>query len=203
MGKTKRHATEENDELTRASKKLKLEPSDGSVDVDESEKARLKAEKKERKRLKKLAKEEKRKEGKEGGEDTAVEQGDGTASPAESELKKTKKKSKKKIVENDASPLDASAPAPTAVPSRSASVSQISPAEASEFLASNSIRVMEGEVVPVISFDQLNIPDKLRPALSKFTKPTPIQSCSWPAALAGKDMVGIAETGRYDRQLES
>ncbi|KAG8951582.1 RNA-dependent ATPase [Tulasnella sp. 424] len=195
MGKSKRHATEENGELTRAAKKPKLDTAEGTVDLDDdSEKARLKAERKERKRLKKLAKEAKGKGDREGGEDTAVEQGEGTASPAESEVKKKKKKSKK-IDAEDASALPAGTAASTTVPSRATTVQPASSAESSEFLASNSIKVLEGEVVPVISFDQLAIPDKLRPALSKFAKPTPIQSCSWPAALAGKDVVGIAETG--------
>ena len=28
-----------------------------------------------------------------------------------------------------------------------------------------------------------------------FTKPTPIQAQSWPVALKGKDLVGVAQTG--------
>lgn len=38
---------------------------------------------------------------------------------------------------------------------------------------------------------------ELRKALLdlKFEKPTPIQSCTWPALIKGKDAIGIAETG--------
>jgi len=36
---------------------------------------------------------------------------------------------------------------------------------------------------------------QLKSTLSGFKAPTPIQACSWPAALSGKDVIGIAETG--------
>ncbi|KAG8977978.1 RNA-dependent ATPase, partial [Tulasnella sp. 427] len=193
MGKTKRQAIEEGEETIRVSKRLKLEDAAGEASqVDDTEKARLKAEKKERKRLKKLAKEASR-DG-EGGDDTAVEQGEGTASPVESEPKKKKKSKKTETDGAETSAIENTA-ASTVAPSRATTVPPVSSAEAAEFLASNSIKVLEGDVVPIVVFDQLNIPDKLRPALSKFAKPTPIQSCSWPAALDGKDVVGIAETG--------
>ncbi|KAI6133863.1 DEAD-domain-containing protein [Pisolithus croceorrhizus] len=48
---------------------------------------------------------------------------------------------------------------------------------------------------PVTSFDQLDIPAGLRVAFEGFKEPTPIQAVAWPWALAGKDVVGIAETG--------
>ncbi|KAH9067006.1 DEAD-domain-containing protein [Lactarius deliciosus] len=48
---------------------------------------------------------------------------------------------------------------------------------------------------PITSFDALPIPDLLRGAFSTFNEPTPVQACAWPPALAGKDVVGIAETG--------
>ncbi|KAI1782965.1 P-loop containing nucleoside triphosphate hydrolase protein, partial [Ganoderma leucocontextum] len=41
----------------------------------------------------------------------------------------------------------------------------------------------------------LNIDPKLRAAFNGFTEPTPIQACSWPPDLEGRDVVGIAETG--------
>ncbi|CCM01429.1 uncharacterized protein FIBRA_03481 [Fibroporia radiculosa] len=53
-----------------------------------------------------------------------------------------------------------------------------------------------GEVTPVLSFDQLDIPPQLQSAFKDFKEPTPIQACSWPPALEGRDVVGIAETGR-------
>ncbi|KAI6153140.1 P-loop containing nucleoside triphosphate hydrolase protein [Pisolithus tinctorius] len=48
---------------------------------------------------------------------------------------------------------------------------------------------------PVTSFDQLDIPAGLKDAFEGFKEPTPIQAAAWPWALAGKDVVGIAETG--------
>ena len=48
---------------------------------------------------------------------------------------------------------------------------------------------------PITSFDDLPIPDRLLSAFSTFNEPTPVQACAWPPALAGRDVVGIAETG--------
>ena len=51
---------------------------------------------------------------------------------------------------------------------------------------------------PVQHFDESNLPqylvDKLKSCPS-FTAPTPIQSQSWPAALSGRDVIGVAQTG--------
>jgi ATP-dependent RNA helicase DBP3 len=74
----------------------------------------------------------------------------------------------------------------------------ISQAEQDAFLTQHSITIhSEIPIAPVISFDQLTVDPKLRPAFEGFTSPTPIQACTWPPALDGKDVVGIAETGRY------
>jgi len=50
---------------------------------------------------------------------------------------------------------------------------------------------------PVGSFAQLGLPNELMQAIRSFgyTKPTPIQAQTIPAGLAGRDVVGIAETG--------
>ena len=50
------------------------------------------------------------------------------------------------------------------------------------------------------NFLSLNLPAQLMSSLERlqFKTPTPIQACSWPPALQGQDVVGIAETGRYD-----
>jgi len=50
---------------------------------------------------------------------------------------------------------------------------------------------------PVQSWNHLSLPDNLLAPInnSGFTKPSPIQSIGWPAALSGRDMVGIAQTG--------
>jgi ATP-dependent RNA helicase DBP3 len=69
-------------------------------------------------------------------------------------------------------------------------------AQIQDFLSKNSITI-HGEVTPILSFSQLDIPNELRQSLQAFKEPTPIQACSWPPLLAGRDVVGIAETGRY------
>ncbi|KAG2091515.1 P-loop containing nucleoside triphosphate hydrolase protein [Suillus discolor] len=86
-----------------------------------------------------------------------------------------------------------------ATPSSQPSTKLCSPAEGEAFLEKHNITIStqtnSDAVVPVISFDQLNIPDGLRGAFTGFNEPTPIQACTWPPALKGKDVVGIAETG--------
>ncbi|PFH50731.1 hypothetical protein AMATHDRAFT_144429 [Amanita thiersii Skay4041] len=74
-----------------------------------------------------------------------------------------------------------------------------SPTDISEFLTKHSITIHTLQGVeshtPIISFSQLDIPDQLRTAFIGFKEPTPIQACTWPPALKGRDVIGIAETG--------
>ncbi|PWN44589.1 P-loop containing nucleoside triphosphate hydrolase protein [Ceraceosorus guamensis] len=53
--------------------------------------------------------------------------------------------------------------------------------------------------LPMLSFDELTgkVDARLKTELDRngFAKPTPIQACCWSVLLAGKDVVGIAETG--------
>lgn len=85
--------------------------------------------------------------------------------------------------------------------SGSTSASEPSISEIEEYLQSNSITLTAAKngpsIKPVLTFDQLQIPPELKAALSGFQNPTPVQACSWPPALKGQDVVGIAETGRY------
>lgn len=108
----------------------------------------------------------------------------------------SKKKKKRREEPLAASTSSASAPGPTAEPSRS---------EIEGYLQSNSITLTAAKdgpsIRPVLSFDKLPIPSELKAALAGFQHPTPIQACSWPPALQGQDVVGIAETGRYDRVI--
>ncbi|CAH8505526.1 unnamed protein product [Schistosoma guineensis] len=50
---------------------------------------------------------------------------------------------------------------------------------------------------PVLSFNELNVPDYILSVIAKngWQLPTPIQSQGWPMALSGRDVVGIAQTG--------
>ncbi|KIM48453.1 hypothetical protein M413DRAFT_16361 [Hebeloma cylindrosporum] len=53
----------------------------------------------------------------------------------------------------------------------------------------------EGIVTPIVNFSQLSVPAELSSTFAGFKEPTPIQACTWPPALEGRDVVGIAETG--------
>ncbi|KAF8807177.1 DEAD-domain-containing protein [Phlegmacium glaucopus] len=72
-------------------------------------------------------------------------------------------------------------------------------AETTTFLAKHSITIHTppntSQVTPIINFSQLDIPSDLKSSFDGFKEPTPIQACTWPPALEGRDVVGIAETG--------
>lgn len=78
--------------------------------------------------------------------------------------------------------------------------SAASPAKVTEFLTKHSIAIHMPDgmpmISPVLSFRQLDIPSDLQSSFEGFKEPTPIQACTWPLALQGLDVVGIAETGR-------
>ncbi|KAI0258794.1 P-loop containing nucleoside triphosphate hydrolase protein [Gloeopeniophorella convolvens] len=98
------------------------------------------------------------------------------------------RKEKKKKRKRD----DAAAPAST-------SASAVSPADAEAYFQTHSIAVhlppSAPPLLPLLAFDALEVPAALRGAFAGFSAPTPVQACSWPPALAGRDVVGIAETG--------
>lgn len=50
---------------------------------------------------------------------------------------------------------------------------------------------------PIVSFAHLQLEEQLKKQIVKqqFEKPTPIQAIALPAALSGRDIVGIAKTG--------
>lgn len=156
-------------ELKKSKKRKHL--TDEDADDDD---AQRKAERKERKRMKKLAKEA-----------AAAAEQDTTTEPTSSEHKSKKSKSRKSksdvSVDTTAVNTVANTPAPEST---------------STYLTDNMITVHDGQIVPFEAFDQVPIPEQLRPALSKFAQPTPIQACVWPPLFSGKDVVGIAETGR-------
>lgn len=76
----------------------------------------------------------------------------------------------------------------------------LTPAEIEAYFAEHSITITVPKdavsVTPILSFNELPIPQILLPAFADFSKPTPVQACSWPPMLDGRDVVGIAETGR-------
>ncbi|KAI0089806.1 P-loop containing nucleoside triphosphate hydrolase protein [Irpex rosettiformis] len=102
---------------------------------------------------------------------------------------KKDKKDKKRKTE------DVTTDTPVASSSRTVG-SAPSSSEIEAFLTKNSITIHSASpITPIVAFDQLDVPDGLRAACSKFKEPTPIQACTWPPSLAGQDVVGIAETG--------
>jgi ATP-dependent RNA helicase DBP3 len=99
------------------------------------------------------------------------------------------------FTESSSAPSKAVSPAPRPT----TSITPTTPAEASAFLTKHSITIHTPpdvpSVIPVINFSQLDVPTELRSAFARFKEPTPIQACTWPPALEGRDVVGIAETG--------
>ena len=107
----------------------------------------------------------------------------------EKKSKKGKKDRKSKDASSDPSPsTSATPPAPS------------SSSDVEAFLQKNEITLTIPDggaiVTPILSFSQLDVHPKLRAAFDGFKEPTPIQACSWPPALDGRVVVGIAETGR-------
>lgn len=102
----------------------------------------------------------------------------------------TKSKKKKK---HNADAQNSPQPVPTI------HASPPSSSEGQAFLEKHSVTIHAPpslpSLSPVTSFDQLDIPTGLKDAFEGFKEPTPIQAAAWPWALAGKDVVGIAETG--------
>ena len=116
--------------------------------------------------------------------------------------KKRKKDKKDKLVEFEPHDQFAkSEPAPITEAPVQIAVTTTDDTNASAFLAKHSITIHTpsnlSPVIPVISFDKLRVPDPLKLVFKDFKEPTPIQACTWPPALQGHDVVGIAETGRY------
>ena len=50
---------------------------------------------------------------------------------------------------------------------------------------------------PTTTFDETSFPEYVLDQIKSrgFDKPTPIQTQSWPVALTGRDVIGIAQTG--------
>ncbi|KAJ7232832.1 P-loop containing nucleoside triphosphate hydrolase protein [Mycena haematopus] len=118
----------------------------------------------------------------------ATNAGESSSSPSKIEKEKYKKEKKDN---KDKKGADASV--------FSGSVAQATPSEATTYLAEHSITIhtpLDQEALPpILKFEQLAIPSELRSCFAGFSAPTPIQACTWPPALLGRDVVGIAETG--------
>lgn len=129
----------------------------------------------------------------------------------QSEDKKEKKKSKKdKKSKKEATTEeqdDSTVPATlTSTPLASTSgtpaptIAAPSTDEITTFITENRVSYEPPETAtelfpPVLSFAALPLDAGLKKGLSAYTKPTPIQSASFPVMMGGRDVVGIAETG--------
>ena len=112
---------------------------------------------------------------------------------AAAEAKKEKKRRKKEAKEaaKAAGATATSSSLPAAQPDAGSST------DAAAFLAEHAVTISDPSIAPFLSFDALPVSPELKASFSGFKRPTPIQACTWPPAFLGKDVVGIAETGRY------
>lgn len=160
-----------------------------------AEASQPKSEKRKRKREQVSTQDEPSAEASEGGKKkkkkSKTDSSEGSPSDPTSSLETKKAKKEKKEKKKAAATVEATTPAP------STSSSAPSAADAAAFLEKHSVTVHSTTpVIPILSFGQLDIPSDLKLVFAGFKEPTPIQACAWPPALAGQDVVGIAETGR-------
>lgn len=166
------------------------------------------------KETKEERKERKRREKK---EKLAVEQ-DGDESPEDLAALKKEKAEKKAL--KKAKKLEKAEPASVTPPSTESTTPATTPAETTstgsytpaadlaalpqskvdQFLTDNFINITDPTsqplLRPIIDFAHLPITDpKQRAPFKDFKSPTPIQSAAWPFLLAGRDVIGVAETG--------
>ncbi|TFY75738.1 hypothetical protein EWM64_g8274, partial [Hericium alpestre] len=180
----KRKEAQAEDELPDTSGEMQIDSADAA--------AAEKAEKKQKKKDKK-AKKDKRKDVVAA---EASEPSNGEASAA-AQPPKDKKKKRKHTDDVDAEPSPKkSKKEKTATTSSTSTVTPPTEDEISSYLTSNGV-TLSTPITPVLSFRALPLPVALYEAVQKlgFDKPTPVQACTWPALLEGRDAVGIAETG--------
>ncbi|KAJ4395827.1 RNA-dependent ATPase [Gnomoniopsis smithogilvyi] len=121
--------------------------------------------------------------------------------------KKSKDKKSKKSKTEDISSTEP-AQASTSTPSnplstgsyqQTAALTAVSQSDIDTFLTTNHITITPPATAtqrPILKFTQLPpTPLLAKSPFGTFTNPTPIQAASWPFSLAGRDVIGIAETG--------
>lgn len=124
---------------------------------------------------------------------------------------KKEKKSKKSKTEDDASPAEpvqASTSTSNSTPSnplssgsyqQTAALTSVPQSDIDTFLTTNHITITPPATAsqrPILKFTHLPpTPLLAKSPFGTFTNPTPIQAASWPFSLAGRDVIGIAETG--------
>jgi len=66
-----------------------------------------------------------------------------------------------------------------------------------EYWKKNDIKVYGGAPPPCLTFEQANLPPQLMQIIAQagYTDPSVIQAQTWPAAMAKRDIIGVAKTG--------
>ena len=188
-------------------------PMAGADEQPEAEVTKVKKDKKDKKEKKKSKKSE---DTTPATEETATPTEESESAPKKEKKDKKDKKEKKekKNKESKSAEPEQAAPAPLSNGttngktlsskysySQTASLSALPQSDIDKFLAEKEITITDSTTTdaalrPVLSFDQLP-PSTLisKKPFGSFSAPTPIQSASWPYALSGRDVVGVAETG--------
>ena len=65
------------------------------------------------------------------------------------------------------------------------------------FWAKNDLKVYGGAPPPMLTFESANLPPAIMGAIAKagYESPSVIQAQTWPAAMAKRDVIGVAKTG--------
>lgn len=169
-------------------------PADSDEVMEDDDEVAAKAEKKARKAEKKKLKEAKKAKKQQTEEDSEP-----AAAEEEEEEAPKPKKEKKEKKNKAAAPVSAS----SGSYEQTAALSGLAQADIDAFLDTNQInitdpRTKEATLRPILEFAHLPPTELLTKKGSPFANykaPTPIQSASWPFTLAGRDVVGVAETG--------
>ncbi|KAL5518481.1 DBP3 [Sanghuangporus vaninii] len=145
-------------------------------------------------------------------EDTAVDNDAGREKSSKKKKKKRERKDQENLISSlkeveEQTKIRDTTPSGEHALSRTTSIPLLSETEVSEYLSKYGVSIdcgtssgstsLPDELRPILSFSSLlpRIPEPLHSAFASFKEPTPIQACSWPASLDGKDVIGIAETG--------
>ncbi|CZT06617.1 probable ATP-dependent RNA helicase dbp3 [Rhynchosporium graminicola] len=192
-----------------------------AMEVDEDAEKAARKEKKRLKKLKKAAKAEKEDapaDTEDSKEEAVVEEevvDEKAAKKAEKARLKALKKAKKILAEDTPEASTPDVDSETKLESKTSSTNGTSDngyteapgltalpqSEVDKFLADNFIAVADplasfAKLRPLTNFDFLPITDPAQRAPFKnFKAPTPIQAAAWPFLFAGRDVIGVAETG--------
>jgi ATP-dependent RNA helicase DBP3 len=218
-----KHGRDDGEDQPKQSKKVKTTTSNGENDTVKVKKT--KEEKEESRRLKELKREKKRKRKEEKEAKRAQDQqsessstsdatdqvNDAEAETAKKEKKKKSKKTKEEKKEKKAKESVTNGVTETEIPPTSgssssryvqtAALSAVPESDIQTFLTAEHITVSDpssssSNLRPILSFSQLPQTTLLaKQPFAGFSKPTPIQAASWPYALSGRDVIGVAETG--------